>query len=50
MFDFNFIIKVIISAIFLYLVINSIFKYHVYNELISSFLILGIVIVLILLR
>ncbi len=48
MFDFNFIIKVIISAIFLYLVINSIFKYHVYNELISSFLILGIVIVLIL--
>jgi len=47
MFDFNFIIKVIISAILLYLVVNSIFKFHVYNDLISAALIFSILLVMI---
>ena len=50
MFDFNLIIKIIFSAILLYLVVNSIFKYHVYNDLFISLMIFGWLIVLFIYR
>lgn len=47
MFDFNLILKIIISAVVLYLVVNSIFRYHIYNDLVISLLVFSYLIVLI---
>jgi Ca2+/Na+ antiporter len=47
MFDFNLILKIIISAVVLYLVVNSIFRYHIYNDLVISLLVFCYLVVLI---
>ncbi|MDT8337093.1 MAG: hypothetical protein RQ856_04610 [Candidatus Izemoplasmatales bacterium] len=47
MFDFNLILKIIISAVVLYLVVNNIFSYHIYNDLVISLLVFSYLVVMI---
>ncbi len=46
MFDFNFVVKILISASLGYLVLNTILKYHTYNDLPTALMALVLLIIL----